>query len=192
MKKFISAYLSLAAFVLIMILAIAPLCSRTPIAVVNQPGVIMDVLDPSLEPFAVAWQTEVARRFPTNTVVVLAHGGSVVDNQWLCLAHPYSTHSIELMDDVVKDEQSRYPGRRIVLLCCNPSHLEFHNHPGVFYASGSVWCVPDRAVSDNGLDAFKTLSRIVGVNELFPTTGLNRSASEPDNCGSIFEFNEAI
>lgn len=108
-----------------------------------QPAVVVDVLDPTLEGFAPAWHDEIARRFPTNTVGVLCHGGEFIDGEWIALESRMPEHLIRVTDLVAK-ERAKFPGRTIVLLCCNPGHIELHAS-NVFYAQSSVWCIPDRA-----------------------------------------------
>lgn len=190
MKKFIAGLCLLIA----LFFPLDLLHTRRPVLSDPQPGVVVDVMDPSLDQFANDWRVEIARRFPTNTVGVLCHGGTFLDNQWVCLAHPNSNHPFELVDDLVKEEQARYPGRTIVLLCCNPAHLQYLGHPGVFYASGSVWCVPDRSNVDTNPFSLATLSAVVSPFDLLPDSParvVNRSVSEPTVVGNIFEFNES-
>jgi hypothetical protein len=105
--------------------------------------VVMEVLDPSLEVFAPMWQKEIGRRFP-NAVGVLCHGVEFVNGQWIVSAKAYGRDLTA--QDIVRFEQAHYPGRTIVLLCCNPGHLKL-GIPGVYHADDSVWCVPDRSLT---------------------------------------------
>ena len=116
-----------------------PLDHRTP-------AVTVEVMDPSLQGYAEAWRAEVSRRFP-DAVVILAHGGNFAGDQWICSALMFGRYST--VQDAVRFEQARYPGRTIVVLCCNPGHLKL-GIPGVFYSNDSVWCVPDRAAQSDG------------------------------------------
>lgn len=142
-----------------------------------QPQVIMDVLDPSLEPYAAAWEAEIGSRFP-HSVGVLCHGGDAIEGQWLC--QPYGgPGGCEPIEWLIAREQAKYPDRVIVLLCCNVKHELLAGHPGVYYAASSVWCVPDHYMIDNA----------VPKEERFTLDG--RYNDEPDNVGNIFQFNEA-
>lgn len=139
------------------------------------PQVIMEVLDPSLEEFAPAWEQEIVRRFP-HSVGVLCHGGDAVHGDWLCL--PFGgPGGCEPIEWLIAREQAKYPDRTIVLLCCNVHHDLITGHKGVYYAPSSVWCVPDRAAVVSQPDFRFTLD--------------GRSIAEPDDVGNIFEFNEA-
>lgn len=143
-----------------------------------QPSVIMDVLDPSLEMYAPAWEAEIVRRFP-HSVGVLCHGGDAVEGQWLTL--PYGgPGGCEPIEWVIAREQAKYPDRTIVLLCCNVKHELLTGHPGVYYSPSSVWCIPDHAMIDGD----------VPKEERWTFDG--RYDGEPDDTGNIFEFNEAI
>lgn len=134
-----------------------------------QPQVAMEVLDPSLEQYAVAWQAEIGRRF-TNAVGVLAHGGDLEEGRWVIK----SDHKrLETADGVVAHYQKLYPGRTIVLLSCNPGHLKL-NIPGVYHFHSSVWCVPDRAV---GNDPIADVAKL----------GTSRWQGDPEVEGNIFE-----
>lgn len=117
-----------------------------PSITARTPSVTVEVMDPSLTLYADAWRAEVARRFP-DAVVILAHGGNFAGDQWICSALMFGRYST--VQDAVHFEQARYPGRTIVVLCCNPGHLKL-GIPGVYYANDSVWCIPDREATSNG------------------------------------------
>lgn len=151
------------------------------IARTAQPAVVVDVLDPSLEGFAPAWHDEISRRFPINTVGVLCHGGEFIDGEWIALESRMPEHLIRVTDLVAK-EQAKFPGRTIVLLCCNPGHIELHAS-NVFYAQSSVWCVPDRATGDDPVSNHMKLG--------FEFVSQTRWQADPDVVGNIFEFVEA-
>lgn len=140
------------------------------------PGVIMEVLDPSLEPYAVAWQREVARRFPS-AVAILAHGGDLEQGRWIIQA---DGKHLQTADDIAAKYRALYPGRVIVLLSCNPGHIKLHV-PGVYHFHASVWCVPDRATGKNDIAEFMDLD---GGH---PHDDAPRWESCPEDEGNIFE-----
>lgn len=141
------------------------------------------VCDASLEPFATAWRTEVGRRFP-DAVVVLCHGGEFVDGQWLCKAPAFDLPCMSV-HDLAAHFQHKFEGRPVVLLCCNPGHLQLHM-PGVYYFSDSVWCVPDRATGDNPTMDRASLDGI----EYNPPKQESRWVAEPGIGGNIFEWTD--
>jgi hypothetical protein len=108
----------------------------------GRPGVIMEVMDPSLDQFAPLWQKEIGRQF-NNAVGVLCHGGEFINGQWIVSAKNYGKY--QTAQELIKHFQAEYPDRVIVLLACNPAHLKL-GIPGVYYAHSSVWCIPDRQV----------------------------------------------
>jgi hypothetical protein len=188
------------------------LSSPNPTA--GQPAVVMEVLDPSLTPYAAEWQTEIARRFP-NACGLLLHGDEVVEDEWI--AHPmgYAMH----VQTLVKKYQAKFPERTIVLLACNVGHFKL-NVPGVYYAKSDVWCHPDRATHyEDDIDFRKSLGHmgIVPLPTTIPSTQPSpfdpwswlpgvpfplpkiepasqhavkptRWETGPDNVGNIFEF----
>jgi hypothetical protein len=147
-----------------------------------QPAVIMCVLDESLEQFAPAWQTEIARRFP-NAVGILCHGGQYELGRWIV-----KTDSSHLMTarDLALVYQHLYPGRTIVLLACNPGHLAL-GIPGVYHFHSSVWCVPDRATGRDD-EADRITLDAPATRPMTPT--LTRWQRDPDVEGNIFEADE--
>ena len=124
-------------------LVLAVIVSAIPSAPHVQHGVVMEVLDPSLQTFAPMWQKEIGRRFP-NAVGVLCHGGEFINGEWIVSAKAYGRNLTA--PDIARFEKAKYPGKTIVLLCCNPGHLHL-GIPDVYYANDSVWCVPDRALT---------------------------------------------
>lgn len=112
----------------------------------SKPTVTIEVMDPSLTGYAELWRAEISRRFP-DAVAILCHGGNFAGEQWICSAGNFGRYST--VPEAVAYEQARYPGRTIVILCCNPGHLKL-GIPGVYYANDSVWCVPDRAATSDG------------------------------------------
>jgi hypothetical protein len=62
---------------------------------------------------------------------------------------------------LIRYEQATHPGRKIVLLCCNPDHTQLHGFKNVFYSPGDVWMTPD---------AYAGTSRVVARSFLDPTT----------------------
>lgn len=137
----------------------------------GHPAVIVDVKDESLVEYAPAWQREIARRFP-NAVAILCHGGTIIEGQWLAKT---DWKYCQLVSDVVKAEQVKYPGRTVVILCCDGDHIQLHGLPNVYQALNYVYCVPDRAVpAAEGNDSRLTLD--------------GTRADADDAVGNIFEF----
>lgn len=200
MRKFHVVVLSLVATVVIGLGVILHGSFRgTPAPVyLDRPGVIMEVLDPSLEMYAVGWQKEIARRVP-NAVGVLCHGGDFEQGRWIVASD--SKH-IQTARDVVLKYKDMYPGRTIVLLSCNPGHIKL-GVPGVLYAHSSVWCVPDRELKPSMSDAERmaklfdhgfwtpkvpdeSVPAPVKILPVRPVVG--RSDAMPEIVGNIFEF----
>lgn len=186
-KAFLLTVLSLVVAVLVVIGSLSngpPSLPRT-----SQPDVIMDVLDPSLDIYAAEWQKEIGRRFH-NAVGVLAHGGELETGRWICLDGQTPVH-LDLVADLAAREQAKYPGRTIVMLCCNPGHIAIHNLPGVYYATSSVWCEPDRDVPMQAdTNCLRTLNDPPAFEPIVGNSVV-RSDIEPDDVGNIFEFVEA-
>lgn len=159
-----------------------------PTSPVNPP-VIMEVLDPSLMPFAPAWQTEIGRRFP-HAVGILCHGGYFLEGQWIVSGTSYG--HLVTAQEAVWHVQQQYPDRTIVLLACNTDHLKL-NLPGVYYAHSSVWCVPDRAVDGSMLDRL-TIDQAKGGVIVNPDADdivgpqKSRWETDPEVVGNVFEF----
>lgn len=137
------------------------------------PQVIVDLLDPSLEQFAVPWEQEIGRRFP-HSVAVLCHGiGGGVKNEWL-VAPFGGIGGVQHIDTLIAREKALYPDRTLVILCCNVQHDVLHGYSNVFYAPSSVWCIPDRSLELPRAEANSTLD--------------NRFTGDPDATGNVFEF----
>jgi hypothetical protein len=141
----------------------------------SQPGVIMEVLDPSLESFAPAWKAEIARRFP-HAVGVLVHGGDFIEGQWIVGAN-LSPHHLSTTKEVVEHYQKLYPDRTIVLLACNTGHLKL-GIPGVYYFKSSVWCIPDRGLGQEDKE---------NAEKLLDGTVQTRWQQDSDVNGNIYE-----
>lgn len=135
------------------------------------PRVDVQVMDPTLDVFAEGWRTEVARRFP-DAVVALAHGGTFINGEWLTKIGEYNLPAMTV-EHLIQHLQASYPNRTIVVLCCNPAHVRLHGYKNVWYATDSVFCVPDRAVGDRPELDYMTLSRWT---------------TDPGVFGNIFEF----
>jgi hypothetical protein len=167
------------------------------------PPVVMQVLDPSLEPYAAAWQAEIGRRFP-HSVGILCHGGYFVEGQWLTSSIEY--RHLTTVQEVVKHVQTQYPDRVVVLLVCNVDH-HILGIPGVYYAHSSIWCVPDRAITGSGLDQLKlcaTHQLPIPVRKVTPdiqpvvqphqpdadyiVAEKSRWETDPEVVGNIYEF----
>ena len=161
------------------------------------PNVIIDVLDPALTPYAAGWQKEIARRFP-DAVGVLCHGRSFIHNEWIVSAQSFG--HLSTAQDVVAYEKARYPGKVIVLLCCNPDHLDL-GISGVYFARDSVWCIPDRAMT-NTLTYRMALYDVPDAycpRDMLPSPkhgvvmdgpAKSRWEEDPGVVGNIFEFIE--
>jgi len=159
--------------------------------IAGNPQCIMDVREIDLLPYGPAWKIEVARRFP-NSVALLAHGGGPVKNEWLVADNPDGVGpTADTVQTLIRNEQAEYPGRTVVLLCCNPAHYVLHGFPNVFYSTNECWCVPDRAVSlDDYIDSLKLIDFV--PNFVLPTIHHdNRSVADPDVTGNVFELIEA-
>jgi hypothetical protein len=148
----------------------------------SQPGVIVEVLDPSLQQFAVDWQVEVGRRFP-KALVILCHGGNFIEGEWSVKAAvrwPYTS-----AQHLVRHYQQLYPDRVVVLLACNVGHLKL-NVPGAYYAHSSVWCEPDRATGGAPENDY----RMLDDDPESPLGGheASRWTVDPEVVGNVFEF----
>lgn len=142
----------------------------------DQPAVIVEFLDPSLEQFVPAWKTEVGRRF-NNAIVLLVHGGDFVEGEWVVGAS-IAPHHVTRIQDVVHRYQKLYPKRTMIVLACNTGHLHL-GVPGVYYAHSSVWCIPDRGISP---DMFKRSGQTLDGKTS------SRRQADSDVVGNIFEF----
>jgi hypothetical protein len=166
----------------------------TPAPGIDSPDVVMEVLDPSLRPYELMWQTEIGRRFH-NVVGVMVHGGNHLEGVW-------DTSAISLgrwvtVNDVVAKAKERFPGRTVVLISCNPGHRKL-GIPGVYYAHSNVWLVPDRNyaihVGDDegrltiGTTPVKPPNIFLPMQLVFPVREKLRSEERPDVIGNIFEF----
>lgn len=150
--------------------ALLPSCIRS-LAVAPQVDVFC--MDQSLEGFAPAWRVEVGRRFP-DAVVLLCHGGELSNGEWLVKAPAFDL-PLMTAEHLVLHFQTKFPGRPVVLLACNPGHLHLHVH-GVWHARNSVWCVPDRATGGSETNDHLQMG--------------TRWDAAPDVSGNVFEFVE--
>lgn len=164
MQKYLMSLVAL----LLLVLVLFPRHSRVEI---QAPAVVMEVLDGSLEEYAPLWQAEIARRFP-HAVGILVHGGDFVEGEWIVGAN-LADGRVTPIQDVVEHYRRLYPDRTIVVLACNPGHLKM-NIPGVYYATASVWCVPDREMAEPRSENSLTLD--------------GRWSTAPDVAGNIYEF----
>lgn len=186
-RLFFSLILAVASFVSLSVTFVAMVtrdASYSNVGQIEQPNVVMEVLDPSLEVYSAMWQKEVGRRF-SNAVVILCHGGDFVEGEWIVGSKPGSGH-VEHIDQTIARVKALYPGRTVVILACNTGHLK-PKIPGVYFAPSSVWCIPDRAITPemfrNGI-AFRTLN-----DEDEPASeSQSRWDSDPDVVGNIWEF----
>jgi hypothetical protein len=167
------------------------------------PDVVVDCLDPSLAKYAPLWEKEVGRRFH-NVVAVLCHGGDQVRGNWIVLDQPGSVPAIGLVQNLIAIEEAKYPGRMVVLLCCNPAHYVLHGFPEVYYSPASVWCEPDRDIKpsdftngnarakiDDGDDPDDYDPAPVSSSSVSPADDHSRSEEDYDTTGNIFEFLQA-
>jgi len=157
-------------------------------AVPSGPRVVMETLDPSLEQFEAMWRDEIGRRFD-NAVGVLVHGGDFVEGQWIAGTHVRPDKHVTLMTKVVEDAKKKHSGRTVVLLACNTGNLKL-GIPGVFYATSSVWCIPDRAIRPEmyqNANFRQTLGGIV----ILPSKSFHQMTRwewQPDYVGNVWEF----
>lgn len=204
---------TLAFFIGVLILAVAwPGLPPQQAATEIHHGVTIDVLDPGLSFAAPLWKVEIARRFP-DAVGVLCHGGVFIEGEWYGTALTYGHFTP--MADIVRHEQALHPGATIVLLACNVNHLKL-GVPGVYYATDSVWCRPDRSLmpndvlaDDGGDDDASTLDMVPSTrpatrpsSPLFPgdvwesilpkliplKPSMNRWEADPGVVGNVFEL----
>jgi hypothetical protein len=159
-------------------------------AVPSGPDVVIETLDPSLEPFATYWQNEIGRRYH-NSVGILVHGGDFIEGQWIAGSNYAPHRRVTPMTEIVQHYQKLYPTRKVVLLACNTGHLKL-GIKGVPYATASVWCIPDRELKP---EHFATATRVLeGAGIVIitnrPKIELTRWQARPDVVGNIFEFVE--
>lgn len=157
------------------------------------PMVIVLPLDPSLNQFAEAWRAEVSRRFP-DAIVLLMHGGNFVGDEWICTASVYGKYTN--VPDVIRYEQKQHPGKAIVVLACNPGHIQLHGFPNVYIALDSVWCIPDRATGGASANLMRKLDQpdFDPDDDESPSAGAaqgSRWASDPGVVGNVYELQEA-
>jgi hypothetical protein len=182
--------------------AIASLCLLISIAVaveighqqkprveIDQPSVVIEVLDPSLAWCAPKWQREIGRRFP-NAVGVLVHGGDVVAGQWVVGAG-FGGHATPV-NEIIERYRQRHPTKTIVLLACNTGHVRLTGHPNTYYFRASVYCIPDRELAPAELptNSMRTLSGLprVGWFEFeAPEKQKTRWELWPEVNGNVFE-----
>lgn len=153
-----------------------------------RPNVVMETLDPSLEPYEAMWEREISRRFD-NAVGILVHGGDFVEGQWIVGSHVQPWRHVTPIQEIVRNVQKKYPGRTVVVLACNTGHLKL-GIPGVYYAHSSVWCVPDRELRPEMFQA-AVARQTLGSILIIPSRPLHQSTrweEMPDLVGNIFEF----
>lgn len=87
------------------------------------------------------WRTEAERRYPEGCFLIVAHGLGV-ENQWYAVSK--EGDFIEAMPALIaRLRATTIPsGLRVVIVACNPDRLAC-DVPGVSYALGNVWLVPD-------------------------------------------------
>lgn len=160
----------------LVVITVAASVQPTKGTTLDQPAVIMEVLDPSLNQYAPLWKAEIARRFP-HAVGVLVHGGDFVEGQWIVGTHiNYATH-VSPVKEVVEHYQKLYPDRTIVLLACNTGHLKL-GIPNVYYFKSSVWCIPDRGLNPQDTE---------NADKLMDGTVQSRWEADSDVNGNIYE-----
>jgi hypothetical protein len=153
------------------------------------PDVIIDVRDASLDSYGPAWERELGRRFH-NSVAILCHGGNVVQGEWLVQNDPDGgyAHTVCTVQQMIVAEQREYPGRTVILLCCNPDHEVLHGYPNVYYAPSSVWCIPDRECPPNTGEGRMTTQQVRGRGGYYDVESQSRWGEDPDDVGNAFEF----
>jgi len=129
--------------ILAFVLGLTSCAYMTPTHRLLNSGVATEVLCPDLVDGAQMWRRDVAKEYP-NALIIAVHGG--VDpktGEW----YAYPTLGDPLPVDVlVKLNQLYYPGRHIVLICCNPEHIPLTDVHNVTYAPADIWVWPDDAV----------------------------------------------
>jgi hypothetical protein len=151
----------------------------------DQPAVVMECLDESLEQYSVFWQKEIGRRFP-KAVGILVHGGDFVEGEWIVGTSWARHRHVTPLKTVVQHYQKLYPDRTVVVLACNPGHLKL-GIPGVFYSHSNVWCIPDRALEESMF--FQNARFVITSGEqLRGDDSRPRNDQWPDVVGNIFEF----
>jgi hypothetical protein len=172
-----SACQLVAVIVALALLALA-IRGEMPLKPIDDPQVVMVVVDPSLQPYAAMWQREVERRFH-NAVAILVHGGDFVEGEWIVGTSFMPGRHVTKATELVEHYKSIYPNRRIVLLACNTGHIPL-GISGVYYSRSSVWLVPDRdltpAMMIDGSGSEK-------LGPIWP-----RREIDQDAVGNIFEF----
>lgn len=184
----------LAAIALIAVLvAVAVSIEETP-AVPARPPVIVDCLDPSLEPYAKMWGEEVARR-SQNAAVVVCHGADYVPGDWTVKASMSPGHFTKTTD-LIDAKLKQHKGRQLFIVSCNPGHIRLTGYPGVFYALDNMFCIPDRELTPSaflGDEAFKVFDGLVTIpvfsRPLFDTR--TRWERWPGCVGNVWEMVEA-
>jgi hypothetical protein len=121
----------------------------------------------------VAWRIEVTRRF-SNAVIIMGHGGTLPNGEWGLLLMDKHNAFIPMKDEVAR-VQALYPGRVVVLVCCNPDGLLLHM-PNVYHAVDSVW-----------FDTDKSLPNLKPEDQ--PEANEGRK-DLPGYVGNIYEFND--
>lgn len=125
------------------LLSACTVAPRRPPGLVADDGRIRLVIcyNADLAPGAGYWTAQASERY-RDFVLLMVHGG-VLSGEWVTLA---DSGVIERFEDVVARVRARYPGVRIVAVVCNPGRIE-SGAPGLTYALGDVWVVPDDAVA---------------------------------------------
>ena len=121
-------------------------------------------------PCSLHWKTEVERRYD-DAILLLVHGNTGPDGEWW--AYPQYEAPLP-MRHLVARIRLLNPGKRIVLVACNPGDLKLDIR-NITYARENVWMFPDRNSATN-MDAMDRRK-----NPFDKQTG---------GCGSIFEFVE--
>lgn len=158
----------------------------------GSPDVLVSCYDPSCIDAANSWKIETARRFH-NSVLVCCHGGyATLEGGWVGAVNLASDKPMESIAEVVKQNTKLYPGRTIVLLCCNTWSEELHGFPGVYYARSCVWMYPDRATQSSDPNLMMLKFKEGGFAFAMPKIDQpSRWELYPDYVGNIYEFVEA-
>jgi hypothetical protein len=86
------------------------------------------------------WEKEIGRLYP-DAVLICAHGGTNLRNEWVLEVDGAPSVSAKTMAKIAK---AFFPGKRIFFVSCNEDALTL-DEPGVFYSRRIVAANPNRS-----------------------------------------------
>lgn len=86
------------------------------------------------------WEREAKSYFDEDVVMIVGHGG--LNDKGVWIIQNQIDGSEEPVEYAVFRARRDFPGRRIILICCNEAGVTL-NFPGVSYAKENVWFYPD-------------------------------------------------